>query len=123
MDNTTSEKPKQPSEQTQPPTQPGKVWVGVPVSVTIIVPVEVDGFDVDPGDSFAEYAGTPVIDCTKADGGGELLAAALKTAKDDQACAEAQGILMAAVHIHRKEFPTHKATLTLYKGVMEEMEF
>ncbi len=124
MDSTKNESPTKSQEQhkPQPKPQPVSVRVHVPISVTLFVPVDIEGFEIDDDAPHASLASTPVVDCTEMSNGPDLLAAAVRDSKDSPACIAAQVILRAAVDMHRLEYPTHKATMTLYQGVMEETE-
>ena len=118
MDSTSDKKPTDPSE--NPSAEPGRVHV--PVSVTVLVPVDVEGFELDEDAIYGELAGIDAVDVSEASGAAELLAAAMRAANESEDVSDAMACLMAGAQAYRKDHPTHKTLLTAYRGVIEEIE-
>ncbi len=102
-----------------PDTAPDELRVHVPVSVTVFVPITIPAPETPLEESYADLAGLPVVDASE---NPDVIGAAMEAAIADEAVADALGSLVAGVQMHKRDYPSHRATFTAFRGLYEEQD-
>lgn len=89
----------------------------IPVRLTVLIEIEMDS-DI-PEDDNAD--GKQVVNLLEEDYTGELKAL-MDAAKDLPEFDDAVDNLCAAIHMHRRSYPSTKAYLSTFAGITEEVE-
>lgn len=99
-----------------------KIRAHVPVTVTLLIPVEIEA-DLELTGEEKELDGCTVVDVLKQDDSDALIADVLSKAMECEQVTEALECLISGAQYFKKDNPEIKALYTPYLGVIEEKAF
>ena len=104
------------------PAEENKTMVLLPVTVSLLVPVEIDATVTVEGEEH-EIDGVPVVDVMQYDNGEQMIVDALQAAAESQDFEDALGCLMSGAHLYKRTRPETKALYTPCMGIVDEKAF
>lgn len=106
-----------------PASEPkNKTILHIPVSVSILVPVEIDE-DISSIEVVDDLGGCNVLDITSNDTETDrLIELAAQKMEDNEQIIQALSCLLQGVHLYKGEYPSAKAVYTPFMGVVKEMD-
>ena len=99
-----------------------KTNVLIPVTVTLLIPVEIEASITVDG-SEQDIDGVPVIDVQQYENGEQMIVDALEAAGKSEDIEEAVGCLLSGANLYKREKPETKALYTPCLGIVDERAF
>jgi hypothetical protein len=110
------------SKTTKSTSDSSKTRVNIPVTVSLLVPVEIDHEIIEP-EQKDKILGIPILELGDLDDGVEILEKAVEAMKESKVVEEALLHLMAGAHEFRKKYTGIVGKYTPFLGISEEESF